>query len=48
MNDRFPPALPLLPPPPPAKKKKIPERWAHLDSCSFPFCVLQVKGCLAF
>ena len=36
------------PPPPPTKKNKIPERWAHLDSCSFPFCVLQVKGCLAF
>ena len=45
MNDRFPPALPLLPPTP---KKKIPERWAHLDSCIFPFCVLQVKGCPAF
>ena len=47
MNDRFPPALPLLPPPPPPQKK-IPERWAHLDSCIFPFCVLQVKGCPAF
>ena len=33
---------------PPPSKKKNPERWAHLDSCIFPFCVLQVKGCPAF